>query len=179
MDMKTIVDELDTASEKISDASLENIIEKLRSHPRIFVYGTGRSGLMLKAFAMRLMQIGLNAYVVSETTTPSIAAGDLLVVASASGTTASVCMTAESAKAQGADLLVLTADPEAQLAAIAAPDIVIPSATKFSTSAVSVQPLGSLFEQMLLVVFDAVILRMSRSASGSNDAMAKRHASLE
>lgn len=73
---------------------------------------------MLKAFAMRLMQIGLNSYVVGETTTPSVQKGDLLIVASASGETGSVCMTAESAVKQGVDLIVISSAPESTLGKI-------------------------------------------------------------
>lgn len=134
---------------------------------------------MLKAFAMRLMQIGLNSYVVGETTTPSVEKGDLLVIASASGETGSVVMTAQSAVKQGVDLVVISFNLESSLGKIQKPDITIESATKFSNSEASIQPLGSLFEQMLLVVFDAIILKMSQEEKGANDDMARRHASLE
>lgn len=100
MRMNTIIEELDRSSKTIAPEKLQEVIKKIKEHKRIFVYGTGRSGLMLKAFAMRLMQIGLNSYVVGETTTPSVQEGDLLIVASASGETGSVCMTAESAVKQ-------------------------------------------------------------------------------
>ncbi|MGM9631196.1 6-phospho-3-hexuloisomerase [Butyricicoccus sp.] len=179
MEAQVIVNELETSAGQLNAESIDEIIRKVKTHDRIFVYGTGRSGLMLKAFAMRLMQIGLNAYVVGETTTPSVQKGDLLVVASASGETGSVCMTAQSALKQGTDLVVISSNPDSTLGRIQAPDIVIEAATKFSTSEASVQPLGSLFEQMLLVVFDTIILKMSREQQGANDDMARRHASLE
>ncbi|MGM9618126.1 6-phospho-3-hexuloisomerase [Butyricicoccus sp.] len=179
MEAQVIVNELETSANQLNAESIDTIIRKVKTHDRIFVYGTGRSGLMLKAFAMRLMQIGLNAYVVGETTTPSVQKGDLLVVASASGETGSVCMTAQSALKQGTDLVVISSNPESTLGKIQTPDIVIEAATKFSTSKASVQPLGSLFEQMLLVVFDTIILKMSQMQEGANDDMAKRHASLE
>ena len=95
------------------------------------------------------------------------------------GETGSVCMTAESAVKQGVDLIVISSAPESTLGKIHAPDIEIEAATKFATSKVSVQPLGSLFEQMLLMVFDTIILEMSEEKEGSNEDMAKRHASLE
>ena len=177
MGMNTIIEELDRSSKTIAPEKLQEVIKKIKEHKRIFVYGTGRSGLMLKAFAMRLMQIGLNSYVVGETTTASVQEGDLLIVASASGETGSVCMTAESA--QGVDLIVISSAPESTLGKIHTPDIEIEAATKFATSKVSVQPLGSLFEQMLLMVFDTIILEMSEEKEGSNEDMAKRHASLE
>ncbi len=179
MGMNTIVEELDRSTKTIAPEKLQEVIKKIKEHKRIFVYGTGRSGLMLKAFAMRLMQIGLDSYVVGETTTPSVQKGDLLIVASASGETGSVCMTAESAVKQGVDLVVISSAPESTLGKIQAPDIELEAATKFATSKVSVQPLGSLFEQMLLIVFDAIILEMSQEEEGSNEDMAKRHASLE
>lgn len=179
MGMKVIIKELEQSADRIPEHQIADLIQKIKVHKRIFVYGTGRSGLMLKALAMRLMQIGLDAYVVGETTTPSVEKGDLLITASASGETGSVCMTAESAKKQGVDLIVISSAPESTLGKIQTPDIIIESATKFETSKISVQPLGSLFEQMLLMVFDTAILEMSREDTGSNEDMAKRHASLE
>lgn len=179
MEAKTIVWELERSADSLSETDINSLIQKIHSHKRVFVYGTGRSGLMLKAFAMRLMQMGLTSYVVGETTTPSVEKGDLLVVASASGETGSVCMTAQSALKQGAGLAIITSAPESTLGKLQKPDVVIEAATKFSTSEASVQPLGSLFEQMLLVIFDAISLQMSRETQGGNDEMARRHASLE
>lgn len=179
MKAHVIVRELDQAVRALNDDGIHRIIETIQSHDRIFVYGTGRSGLMLKAFAMRLMQIGLTAFVIGETTTPSVQKGDLLILASASGETDSVCMTAGSALKQGVDLVVISSDPQSTLGKLHAPDLIIEAATKFSTSQASVQPMGSLFEQMLLVVFDAIILEMMDQKQGSSADMAKRHASLE
>ena len=55
MRMNTIIEELDRSSKTIAPEKLQEVIKKIKEHKRIFVYGTGRSGLMLKAFAMRLM----------------------------------------------------------------------------------------------------------------------------
>jgi 6-phospho-3-hexuloisomerase len=175
----TILHELKHTADSISQSQLENLIKTILAHQRIFVYGKGRSGLMLKAFAMRLMQIGLVSYVVGETTTPSIRDDDLLMLASASGETSSVVLTAESARKRGADLLVITASRDSSLARLQNPDLIIKSGTKYSISTASVQPLGSLFEQSLLILFDAVILMMVRQGIASNSKMATRHASLE
>ena len=176
---KTIVKELENSAGALSEDTLSGLIEKIRGHERIFVYGTGRSGLMLKAFAMRLMQMGFTAYVVGETTTPSVGKGDLLVVASASGETGSVNLTARSARDQGVELLVISAQPDSTLAGIQKPDVLIDAGTKFSHSASSIQPLGSLFEQMLLILFDTIILKMTRQSQTGDKGMAERHASLE
>ncbi|MEM2817946.1 MAG: SIS domain-containing protein, partial [Archaeoglobaceae archaeon] len=58
---------------------LNSFIRFIEEAERIFVVGIGRSGLVAKAFAMRLMHLGYKAFVIGETTTPRIEAGDLLV----------------------------------------------------------------------------------------------------
>lgn len=179
MELTDINEELKRASEQITERQLSDFIKQIDSHKRIFVYGTGRSGLMLKALAMRLMQIGLQSYVVGETTTPSVGKGDLLIVASASGETQSVCSAADDGVRQGADVLVITGTGESTLSKNHEPLIRIEAATKYAESAASKQPLGSLFEQMLLLIFDGVILRMSAGNTDTNKRMAQRHASIE
>ena len=179
MELQDINLELNNASKQIDEAQIDQFIEAVEVHKRIFVYGTGRSGLMLKALAMRLMQIGCQSYVVGETTTPSVGKGDLLIVASASGETQSVCNAADDGVKQGADVLVITGSQESTLSKNHRPLIRIEAATKFSESKASVQPLGSLFEQMLLLIFDAVILKMSTRNENTNKKMAQRHASIE
>lgn len=179
MELLEINEELKRASERVSEEQLEEFIREIKGHERIFVYGTGRSGLMLKALAMRLMQIGCQSYVIGETTTPSVGKGDLLIVASASGETQSVVSAADDGAEQGADVLVITGDKESSLSRRHRPLIRIEAGTKFAESKASVQPLGSLFEQMLLMIFDGAILKMSAGSSEVNKKMAGRHASIE
>lgn len=179
MELKEVIQELDRASNQVTEEQLDKFIEAIDNHKRIFVYGTGRSGLMLDCLAMRLMQIGYNSYVIGETTTPSVAAGDLLIVATASGETQSVVNAADNGKKQGTDVIVITGSQESSISRNHDPLIRIDTATKFATSEASIQPLGSLFEQMLLLTFDSLILKMSRRNAGSNAQMAKRHASIE
>ena len=104
MQAQLIINELNQSVKTLSDDDIIDLIQKIQQHKRIFVYGTGRSGLMLKAFAMRLMQLGLNSFVVGETTTPSVQKGDLLILASASGETESVNIMAKSARNKGIGL---------------------------------------------------------------------------
>ena len=179
MQAQLIINELNQSVKTLSDDDIIDLIQKIQQHKRIFVYGTGRSGLMLKAFAMRLMQLGLNSFVVGETTTPSVQKGDLLILASASGETDSVNIMAKSALNQGIDLAIICASDTSTLAKLKTPNILLQSGTKFNQSPVSQQPLGSLFEQMLLIIFDTVILVMGKEQNESNNDMAQRHASLE
>lgn len=169
-----ILQELQQASAAIPEEAVLRCAKKINAHERVFVCGAGRSGLMLKALAMRLMQIGKTVYVVGETITPSIQKGDLLIAASASGTTHSVCHFAQEAQRMQADVLVITAEKESELARISAPDVIIPAPTKHNLAA-SGQLMGSLFEQMVLLFSDAVTMALA----GERETLARNHANLE
>lgn len=174
----TISNEITHAAKKIPENTLISLSDIIHSHKRIFIYGTGRSGLMLKAFAMRLMQLGFTTFVVGETITPSIQKNDLLILASASGETESVVQMAQKAKNMGISLAIITSSLNSRLVNIAEPILRINSGTKFSHSEASAQPLGSLFEQMLLIFFDSVIFHISSKLNNDSE-IARRHASLE
>lgn len=160
---------------QLPEDAAERIADVLNAHQRIFVYGAGRSGLMLKALAMRLAQAGRVVYVVGETVTPAIGENDLLILASASGNTASVCRYARIAKDAGADILILTASPESELAGIAGKaDVCFHTPTK-EDGVNPVSLMGTLFEQAVLLFCDQVILSLNENAAE----MRKRHTNLE
>lgn len=137
----SVVEEIQRSAAKVPEDKITSLIQLLQTHPRIFVCGTGRSGLMLKTFAMRLMQLGFTSFVVGETTTPSVQKGDLLLVASASGETGSVVQAAEKARATGVTVISLTASEKSSLSAIVPPFLLLDAGTKFAHSEASVQPL--------------------------------------
>ena len=69
-------------------------------------------GLAAKAFAMRLMHLGLPVFVAGETTRASeIARGDLLIIGSGCGHTVSLVGMAEKAKVLGASVALVTTFP--------------------------------------------------------------------
>ena len=75
-------------SVSVNDTSA--FVDLLLGAKEIFCAGAGRSGFEIKGFAMRLMHMGLNSYVVGETCTPNIDEGGLLVICSGSGETKSL-----------------------------------------------------------------------------------------
>lgn len=158
----------------LPEDSAERAAHAVNIHRRIFVYGAGRSGLMLKAFAMRLAQAGRTVYVVGETVTPAIESDDLLILASASGNTASVCRYAKTAKEIGADLFILTASEHSELSGISCPDVRFCAPNK-EDSGEGIHLMGTLFEQALLLFCDQVVLLLGENADG----MRRRHANLE
>ena len=173
-ELDLILRELGGALGQVPAESVDAAAKAVVAHRRVFVAGAGRSGLMLKAFAMRLMQMGRTVYAAGETVTPAVEKGDLVILASASGTTRSVLCCAETAERVGADLFVITASPDAPLSAIHPADAVLPCGSG-DRAAGSGQVLGSLFEQALLLFCDAVVLALPADP----DAMRRRHANLE
>src|SRR5699024_7639241 len=86
----TILNEIKSVMELIDEEELDNVVESLTKNKRIFVVGAGRSGFQAKGFAMRLMHIGYDSYVVGETITPSIQKDDIWIAISGSGETESI-----------------------------------------------------------------------------------------
>lgn len=141
---------------------------------RVYVTGAGRSGLIARAFAMRLMHIGYDAYVVGETVTPAMRAGDTLVVFSGSGATGSIlniCMTAKELQGR---ICLITASPESKMATLADCVVDLGDETgyyhrdrgafevrqitgQYRSVVATFAPLGTLFETLALVFSDAVI----------------------
>ena len=175
-----VLDEVGSALQKVDPAEVAALVTELRLADRIFVTGAGRSGLVLKMAAMRLMHLGLTVHVVGETTAPAIRAGDLLLAASGSGTTAGVVKAAETAAAQGARVAVYTTSKGSPLAAAAAAVVLIPAAQKTDHgSGLSRQYSGSLFEQVLFTATEAVFQSLWDEESTAPEDLWLRHANLE
>ncbi|WP_461190463.1 6-phospho-3-hexuloisomerase [Arthrobacter sp. Z4-13] len=175
-----VLNEISDVFQGVDPAEVAALVTELRLADRVFVTGAGRSGLVLKMAAMRLMHLGLTVHVVGETTAPAIRAGDLLLAASGSGTTAGVVKAAETAAAQGARVAAYTTSKGSPLAAVAAAVVLIPAAQKTDHgSAVTRQYSGSLFEQVLLATTEAVFQSLWDEDSTAPEDLWLRHANLE
>lgn len=175
-----VQDEISEVFQRVDPAQVAALVTELRLADRIFVTGAGRSGLVLKMAAMRLMHLGLTVHVVGETTAPAIRSGDLLLAASGSGTTAGVVKAAETAAAQGARIAVYTTNSGSPLSKAASAVVLIPAAQKTDHgSAVSRQYSGSLFEQVLFATTEAVFQSLWDDDAASPEELWQRHANLE
>ena len=85
--IKAILDNIESAQEFLDEDAINQFEDIIIASKNIFVTGAGRSGLAAKAFAMRLMHLGLSAYVVGETISPAIYEDDCIVAISGSGET--------------------------------------------------------------------------------------------
>lgn len=147
---------------------------------RVFILGAGRSGLALQMTAMRLMHLGLEVHIVGAVTTPAIGTNDLLFAASGSGTTSSIVRAATTAVAVGARVAVITTAAQSPLAASASAVIIVPAADKLDRSgAASGQYAGSLFEQSVVLIGDALFHALWQRSGRSADELWPRHSNIE
>ena len=179
-DVSLVLEELGRTLAAVDARQVVEAAKKIRAARRVFTMGAGRSGLALKMVAMRLMHLGLAVHVAGEVTAPAIAAGDLLLVASGSGTTSGAVHAAEVARKVGAEVIALTAAPASKLGELATGIVVIPAATKRGNDGtVSRQYAGALFEQAVLLLMDALFQEMWREGGEAADELWQRHANLE
>lgn len=181
--LEQILTEMTACVRQVSADGLTRAGELIESSPRVFVAGAGRSGLCMRALAVRLMHMGKTVYVVGETTTPSITGADLLVLGSGSGRTASLLIMADQARNLGVKILLFTTDADSPLAQLSDLQVIIPAPSLKSAeglpSRVSVQPMGTLFEQSLLILCDSLVLGMMQRTGVNSAQMFERHANLE
>lgn len=175
-----ILAELNRTLTLIDDAEAEKLVTGILQAKKVFVAGGGRSGFMAKAFVMRMMHVGLDAYVVGETVTPNLEPDDMYIVGSGSGETQSLAAMTKKAKDIGALVAAITINPESTIGGLADITIEIPAQAKADgASGKSIQPMGSLFEQSLLLFYDAVILKFMDKKGLESGTMYGRHANLE
>jgi 6-phospho-3-hexuloisomerase len=180
--LKQITTELSEVVAEIDSSALTELSSLIKEAKRVYLVGAGRSGLMMRCLAMRLMHLGLTAYVVGDTTTPGIAEKDLLIIGSGSGETRSMLLFAQEAKKRKANLALFTIFEDSAIGNLA--DVIVklntPTSKKANAHAVqSIQPMGNLFEQTLLIVADALVMELMRNMNITGERMMLNHANLE
>lgn len=175
-----ILREQQSILKKTDFEQVAKIIPFLKNANSIFVVAAGRSGLAIRSAAMRLMHFGFTVYVVGETTTPAIKEGDLLITASGSGTTSSIVIAAKKAVAAEAKVVTFSTTNDSPLANNSDLLMIIPAAQKQDHGkSISKQYSGSLFEQALLLMTDAIFQTLWDEQGTPAKELWKKHANLE
>ncbi|HUR64092.1 MAG: 6-phospho-3-hexuloisomerase [Thermoplasmata archaeon] len=181
MDLQDPLDYIAAAARKtltVDPRTLKEFLDALQPARRVFLYGRGRSGFVARAFAVRLMHLGYQTYVVGETITAPVKRDDVVVLVSGSGSTYPVVMTAELGRRQGATVVAITADPESEIARLA--HVVVPLLPPDGNGQrAKLAPLGTLFETSAWLFFDAVVAMLMERLGETEALMRKRHATLE
>lgn len=159
----------------LSAAGFDGFCRALDAATRVFLYGVGRNGLMLQAFAMRLGHLGIDAHFVGQLRAPPAAPGDLLVTAVALGTLPSADAIAASARAAGAQVAAITARPTKVRGA----DLVLTLlAQTMDDPPRSALALGGAFELALHLACEAAVIRLMATRRVGNRELRARHANL-
>ncbi|WP_457555148.1 6-phospho-3-hexuloisomerase [Candidatus Pyrohabitans sp.] len=188
--MFSITEHVEQVAKELGEDEVEALIDAIISARKVFVYGAGRSGLVAKAFAMRLMHLGINVFVVGEIITPAIEQEDLLITISGSGETTSVVNAGKIAKNVGAKVALITTFPNSSLGRLADIVVVVKGRTKLSGEKDFVMrqikgehyplaPLGTLFEIAVLIFLDALIVELMVRLGKTEEEMRTRHATIE
>lgn len=161
-------------------AQTVRIATALRNAGTIFIAGAGRTGLVLRMFSMRLMHLGYTVHLVGDVTTPAIQPGDVLLVASGSGTTRGTVAAASAAAEAGATVLAVTSIQGSLLARRADLHVILPTPQKTDHgSGLSEQFSGSMFEQMLFLLSESIFHALWNQSAKSAVELYSRHANLE
>jgi len=176
----------------INEKQISDFIQAILNAKRIYVMGAGRSGLVAKSFAMRLMHTGFTSYVVGETITPAIAEGDLIVAFSGSGNTKTIADIAETAKHFGVKVALISSDENSRIGKIA--DYVIKIETQRDPISKdsheyeirqmlgkyrSFAPLGTIFETSSLIFSDSIISAIMSMREIDESELKRRHTNIE
>jgi 6-phospho-3-hexuloisomerase len=174
-DLEAILAEQKAIFAAIPADSVETLAEAIASAGQVFLYGVGRNGLVLQAFAMRLMHLGIAAHFVGQLSAPPTGPGDLLIAAKALGTLPTADAICDAARQAGARVAVFTARP----ALVADADLVIEIAAQtMADPPTSPLPLGSAFELGLYLLTELVILALMRRLGADAASLRARHANL-
>ena len=168
-----IVDQITKMVRESKSQDVEKVVEMITSARKIFVYGVGRSGLVSRAFAMRLVQLGLNVFFIGETITPIVEGGDLVLIVSNTGATMSAIQTANIARRVGAGVVTITGNVTSKLAHASNLVICIPEQVNHQSAKFA--PLGTLFEDATLVFLDGIVAMVMEKLGESESSMRGRH----
>jgi len=177
--MEEIVRHLsDYCSTTVNEDMAERAVDMILAARKVFIYGAGRSGMVGRMFAQRLMHLDLKAYYLSETITPAFKTDDCLVIISGSGETLSPKAMAQGAKDIGGKVIVLTANPRSTLGKLSDHVLLVKGQTKDAKQE-SLAPFTSLFDITAITVLDSMgRLIMDRTGKTEKD-IDETHATIE
>jgi 6-phospho-3-hexuloisomerase len=189
--MRLIIENIEEVIDKLDREVIKAMLQKIIDGNQVFVMGAGRSGLVAKAFAMRLMHLGLSVYVVGETTTPAVVPQDIVIAISGSGETRTIADLGKLAKDIGSTLITITSKKDSTLGKISDIAVIIPSKNKNDPDEAgylerhmrgdykNMPPLGTSFEITSLVFLDSVVGQLIMLTGASEAELKSRHTNIE
>ena len=178
----TALAELGAVFSRLDDSEVDQAIEMIAGANTTVVFAGGRERLQIMGFAMRLYHMGVPVAVEGDMTTPPVGEGDLFIVTCGPGEISTALALMGVAKAAGATILFITAQPDSPGGALADYILTLPAQTMADDQGeqrTSVLPMGSLFEGALFVLFEVMILKLIDRLGITPEEMRARHTNLE
>jgi len=173
--MNFISDFIKTISQELDQENINRLINQIIDVNRIFLMGSGRSGLEARAFAMRLMHLGFDVHVVGDVVAPVPTRDDLVIIISGSGKTQSIVDLGKTIKGRGPKMAIITANIDYPLILDIA--IIIPIIMEDIDKDLRecLLPMGTLFETISHIFLDAIISELKYRTGMTEASMKDRH----
>ncbi len=170
---KYILKEIEKVLTEDHKGQVEEVIDLIMKAEKIFVYGVGRSGLVAKGFAIRLVQLGMSVYFIGDIATPIVDDKSLVLAISSTGETMSAIQTANICRRVGANVVVITSKESSKLAH--AGNVVFPLRTDTNEKSKKLAPLGTLFEDAAIILLDGIVAELMVRMDQDDKKMRSRH----
>jgi 6-phospho-3-hexuloisomerase len=177
-----INEEVTAVLSRIDLEQTKAFLDLIQGARKIALYAGGREGLMIRALAMRLFHLGYEVSVVGDMTAPYLTHGDLLILSVGPGYVSTVDALRSVAQRDGATVICITAQPDGRTARAADKIVHLPAQTMADDAegkATSVLPMGSLYELVLFVFNEIVVLELLKRTGKTFGLARDRHTNLE
>lgn len=188
--IRGVSNSIKSLNRKEVDDIVRVLMDARENGKRLFVIGMGRSGLVAKAFALRLLHLGFHVYVLGETINPAAVPGDVLLAISGSGETNVVVSEAQLARRIGVKVVAVTSHPDSPLGKRADHVVTVKGRTRVAKRRdyllrqilgehEPLAPLGTMFEIACMIFLDSLIVELMDRLSLTEEDLRKRHATIE
>lgn len=178
--MLSALRELETVALALDNAQVEAACQTIARAGEIVLYGCGREGLMMRALAMRLHHLGLHVAMQGDMAAPPLGKGDLFLCSAGPGELSTVTALMAVAQQGGAQVLMITAEPDKPSPRNSDQLLVIPAQTMArDLGGTSTLPMGSLYEGAMFLVFEIMVLRLAVLLGQTPATMRARHTNME
>ncbi len=169
--------------------AIDLLLDAFKNNKRVFTMGEGRSGLVGRAFAMRLRHLDFHAHVIGESTTPKVSSEDVVLVISGSGETpTNISRVQTIIKDIKAKIIVITYDVKSTLGRLSDITVKLPGRQeditgqnhdyekRRLTGEPPLTPLGTAFEISAMIFLDSLIRALMPPTKTTEADMNQRHA---
>lgn len=172
--------EIGKVVDAIEPGDIDRAVSMIAAAGAVVAYGCGREGLQVQGLAMRLFHLGLNVAMQGAMTTPPLGPGDLFLCSAGPGELSTVSALIGVARDAGAEILLLTAEPDCDAAGRVDHVLTIPAQTMArDIGGRSLLPMGSVYEGALFVLFEIMVLRLMATLGETTESMRAQHTNME